>query len=125
MKAKPLALVVMLLAYGPANHLRQGYGAPPKLHAEAEAGHDVPPQTPDAERSMHGGTNNIRYSALTQINRDNVTKLQVAWTYDSNDAFKGSEMQSNPVIVDGMLYVTTPTLKVVAIVAESGHEVWK
>src|SRR5262245_56900751 len=69
----------------------------------------------DVEWPMHGGTDNIRYSALTQINRDNVTKLQVAWTYDSRDAFKGSEMQSNPVVVDGMLYATTPTLKVVAL----------
>ena len=52
---------------------------------------------------------------LTQINRDNVAKLQVAWTYDSHDAFNGSEMQSNPIVVDGVLYATTPTLKVVAV----------
>ena len=58
----------------------------------------------DAEWPMHGGPENIRYSPLTQINRDNVAKLQVAWTYDSHDAFKGSEMQSNPIVVDGVLY---------------------
>src|SRR5258706_15564635 len=45
----------------------------------------------DAEWPMHGGPDNIRYSPLAQINRDNVAKLQVAWTYDSHDAFKGSE----------------------------------
>ena len=74
---------------------------------------------------MHGGLNNIRYSSLAQINRDNVTKLQVAWTYDSHDAFKGSEMQSNPVVVGGTLYVTTPTLKVIALDAATGREIWK
>src|SRR5438874_7099658 len=79
----------------------------------------------DVDWPMHGGIDNIRYSSLTQINRSNVSKLQVAWTYDSHDAFKGSEMQSNPVVVDGMLYVTTPTLKVVAIDAATGREIWK
>jgi len=82
-------------------------------------------QPADEGWPMHGGVDNIRYSPLAQITRDNVAKLQVAWTYDSHDAFKGSEMQSNPVVVDGMLYVTTPTLKVSALDAESGREIWK
>ena len=74
---------------------------------------------------INGGVDNIRYSALTNINRDNVSKLQVAWIYDSHDSFKGSEMQSNPVVVDGVLYATTPTLKVIAVDAATGREVWK
>jgi quinoprotein glucose dehydrogenase len=73
---------------------------------------------------MHGGVGNARSSPLNQINRSNVSKLSVAWTFDSHDAFKGSEMQSQPVVVDGLLYVTTPTLKVVALNAETGAEVW-
>jgi len=73
----------------------------------------------------HGGVDNIRYSPLAQINRENVSTLRVAWSYDSHDAFKGSEMQSNPVVVDGVLYATTPTLKVVALDATSGREIWK
>jgi quinoprotein glucose dehydrogenase len=79
----------------------------------------------DAEWPINGGVDNIRYSPLTQINRENVSTLKVAWTYDSHDAFKASEMQSNPVVVDGVLYVTTPTLKVVAVNAATGAEVWK
>jgi quinoprotein glucose dehydrogenase len=74
---------------------------------------------------MHGGENNARYSALKQINRQNVTQLKVAWTYDSHDAFKGSEMQSHAVVVEGVLYATTPTMKVVAVDAATGKEVWK
>jgi quinoprotein glucose dehydrogenase len=74
---------------------------------------------------MHGGRDNARYSSLAQINRKNVGRLKVAWTYDSHDAFKGSEMQSQPVVVDGVLYVTTPTMTVVALDAGSGREIWK
>jgi quinoprotein glucose dehydrogenase len=79
----------------------------------------------DADWPVNGGIDNIRYSPLTQITRDNVSTLRVAWTYDSHDAFRASEMQSNPVVVDGVLYATTPTLKVVAVDAATGREVWK
>src|SRR6516162_2499257 len=79
----------------------------------------------DVNWPVNGGVDNIRYSRLTQINRSNVTKLKVAWMYDSHDAFTGSEMQSNPIVVDGLLYATTPTMKVVAVNAQTGAEVWK
>ena len=83
------------------------------------------PTVQDAGWPVNGGVDNIRYSTLTQINRDNVSNLKVAWTYDSHDAFKGSEMQSNPIVVDGVLYATTPTLKVIAVNAANGREIWK
>jgi quinoprotein glucose dehydrogenase len=83
------------------------------------------PAAPDSEWPVNGGVANIRHSPLTQIDRTNVARLQVAWTYDSGDAFSGSEMQSNPIVVDGRLYVTTPTLKVVALDAATGRELWK
>jgi quinoprotein glucose dehydrogenase len=80
---------------------------------------------PDVDWPVNGGAYNIRYSPLTQVTSANVQKLQVAWSYDSHDAFKDSEMQSNPIIVDGMLYVTTPSMKVVALNAATGQELWK
>src|SRR5436190_980295 len=83
----------------------------------------VSPQ--DVDWPQHGGEGNIRYSPLTQIDKSNVARLKVAWTYESGDHFNGSEMQSNPVVVGGVLYVTTPTLKVVAVDAASGRELWK
>src|SRR6478609_47838 len=82
-------------------------------------------QAPQAEWKQHGGDNNIRYSPLTQVNKSNVAQLQVAWTYESGDHFKGSEMQSNPVVVGGVLYATTPTLKVIALDAATGKQLWK
>jgi len=80
----------------------------------------------DTEWPANGGSPyNIRYSPLTQVTPRNVSQLTVAWTYDSHDSFKDSEMQSNAVVVDGMLYATTPTLQVVALDARTGREVWK
>src|SRR5689334_10921220 len=73
---------------------------------------------------VNGGPGNIRYSKLTQINPENVARLRVAWSYDSKDAFTGSEMQANPIVVDGVLYATTPKLRVVALNAGTGRELW-
>ncbi|MGE0812857.1 MAG: pyrroloquinoline quinone-dependent dehydrogenase [Vicinamibacterales bacterium] len=85
----------------------------------------TPPPPAQADWPINGGPGNARYSALTQITKDNVRQLQVAWTYESGDHFTASEMQSNPVVVDGLLYVTTPTMQVVALDAATGREAWK
>ncbi len=75
--------------------------------------------------STYGGSpENTHYSALSQINRGNVSQLRVAWTFDSKDAFSGSEMECNPIIVDGVLYATTPKLRVVALNAATGTVKW-
>lgn len=69
-----------------------------------------------------GGT---RYSPLKQINRDNAKDLQIAWTYHGEGVSAGSTIECTPVIVDGVMYVTTPDLKVVALDAATGREIWK
>src|SRR5437016_14606291 len=71
-----------------------------------------------------GGLDNIHYSSLRQINRDNVRRLQVAWSYDSADAFPSSEMECNPIVVDGILYATTPKLRLIALDAATGKLRW-
>lgn len=71
-----------------------------------------------------GGPDSIRYSTLDQINRDNVARLRVAWTYDTGDAFPDSEMESNPIIVNGLLYATTPKLRLIALDAATGKLRW-
>jgi len=73
---------------------------------------------------VYGGQDNIRYSALKQINRSNVSRLKVAWTYDTGDAEKGTEMQCNPIVVDGILYATSPKGRVIALDAATGKLVW-
>src|SRR6201996_3783293 len=72
-----------------------------------------------------GGTGNTHYSSLDQINRDNVHNLQVAWTFDSGDQHPKSEMECNPIVVDGVLYATTPNGNVVALDAATGSLRWK
>src|SRR3982751_4756555 len=71
-----------------------------------------------------GGPEQTRYSPLTQITRANVKSLQVAWTYDTKDAFDGSEMQCQPVVAHGVLYATSPKLRVFALNAATGAELW-
>jgi hypothetical protein len=71
-----------------------------------------------------GGPEQIRYSPLTQITPANVASLKVAWTYDTKDAFEGSEMQCQPVVAHGVLYATSPKLRVFALDAATGAEKW-
>src|SRR5439155_45147 len=65
-----------------------------------------------------------RYSVLDQINRDNVGKLKLAWTYHSGDAGTGTTIECTPVVVDGAMYVTTVKTKVVALDAATGEQRW-
>jgi quinoprotein glucose dehydrogenase len=67
----------------------------------------------------------MRYSTLDQINRENVTKLQVAWTYKTGDAGEGTTIECTPLVVDGVMYITTVRTKVVALDAITGNEIWK
>src|ERR671924_1387742 len=71
-----------------------------------------------------GGPDQTRYSPLTEITRANVATLKVAWTYDTRDAFEGSEMQCQPVVAHGVLYATSPKLRVFALNAATGTEIW-
>ena len=81
-------------------------------------------QAAEVDWPVNGGPDNIRYTTLAQITPANVASLQLAWTYDAHDAFKDSEMQSNPIVVDGLLYATTPKMRVIALDAATGREVW-
>jgi len=84
--------------------------------------------TPADDWSVTGGEpGNSRYSPLDHINRDNVAQLRVAWTYRTGDlpANGTGEIQATPIVVDGVLYTTTPTLAVVALRADSGTLLWR
>src|SRR5262245_57215774 len=68
-----------------------------------------------------------RFSALDQINRGNVSKLRIAWTFRAGD--KGDRgrttIECTPVVVDGVMYVTSPALKTIALDAATGTEIWR
>lgn len=72
----------------------------------------------------HGSDEKTHYTTLDQISPANVAQLQVAWTYDTKDAFEGSEMQSNPVVIDGVLYAMSPKQRAFALDAATGQELW-
>jgi quinoprotein glucose dehydrogenase len=76
-------------------------------------------------RVYNGGPDSIHYSSLTQINRSNVKQLQVAWTFDAADASPGSEMECNPIVVNGVFYATTARANVIALDAASGKLRWR
>src|SRR5947207_12170106 len=68
----------------------------------------------------------MKYSTLKQINASNVTKLVRAWTWGSGDkggGFRGWEV--TPIVIDGVMYFSTPGAKVVALDAATGKELWK
>jgi quinoprotein glucose dehydrogenase len=66
------------------------------------------------------------YSTLKQIDSANVAQLEVAWTWHAGDArADSSQIQCNPLVIDGVLYATTPGLKLVALDAATGHELWR
>ncbi len=69
----------------------------------------------------------MRYSSLKQINRDNVKNLKPTWTYRTGDAGPGNKttIQCTPVIVNGVMYITTAKAKVAALEAATGREIWK
>ncbi|WP_138476450.1 outer membrane protein assembly factor BamB family protein [Dyadobacter bucti] len=67
------------------------------------------------------------YSKLDQINTSNVAQLQPAWTFAINDmkaGSRGGSSESNPIIVDGVMYTTSAKHWVYAVDAETGKQIW-
>ncbi len=94
-------------------------------HTVATQATSVPPQPANSSEwpAYGGGADAIRYSSLTQIDRSNVSQLQVAWTYDSGEGPGGTQTQ--PLVAGGVLYAVTPTHKVVALDAATGKQNWR
>lgn len=75
-------------------------------------------------RVYRGDPGGTQYSPLALIHAANVHTLQPAWVYHTGDASQRSTMHVNPIVVDGVMYVTTPSLKAVALDAATGRELW-
>ncbi len=72
-----------------------------------------------------------RYSPLTQVNRDNVQDLEIAWEYHTGDVSDGegdipstSAFEATPIVVDDMMYLCSPFNRVIALNPETGVEKW-
>src|SRR5437016_836909 len=72
----------------------------------------------------------MRFSPLTQVNRDNISRLQIAWVFHTGDTsdgkgrFKRSGFETTPILVDETLYLTTPFNRVIALDPEKGIQRW-
>jgi glucose dehydrogenase len=69
-----------------------------------------------------GGAESSQYSALTQITKDNVNQLEVAWTYLAGD---GQPPQFNPIVANGMMYVLRADGRLAALDPATGREIWQ
>src|SRR5580700_11014973 len=68
-----------------------------------------------------GASDSSQYSALDQINRSNVAKLELAWTYQTGD---NNKYFFNPLVVDNIAYVLAKNNSIVALDASTGKEIW-
>jgi quinoprotein glucose dehydrogenase len=88
-----------------------------------------PPSQKEDWPAYGGNKAGNRYSPLTQINTGNVALLQPAWSYDTGEnkdpAAKGIDLQCQPIVINGILYGTTPKMKLFALQAATGKQIWK
>ena len=72
----------------------------------------------------------MKYSPLDQINKSNVRQLELAWEYDTGDSSDGtkypysSAFEATPLVIDGVMYLTTPFHRLLALDAETGKLLW-
>jgi quinoprotein glucose dehydrogenase len=84
-----------------------------------------PSELPSLDWPVYRGTSGgTQYVPVAQINAANVHTLRPAWTYRTGDSSERSNMHVNPIVVNGRMYLTTPTLRAVALDAATGREIW-
>lgn len=82
----------------------------------------APGQQNHATWSDYGGApDSAQYSSLKQIDRSNVSKLEVAWRYPTGD---GGKYFFSPLVAHGLIYVMAKNKSIVALDAASGKQVW-
>lgn len=96
---------------------------PAALPEELTPATAVDPKNFERWTRSQGDNGARRYSALTQITKENVRDLEVAWTFRSGDG--AANIQCTPIVVDGVLFAPTPGRSIVAIDAATGVERWR
>src|SRR4051794_13177208 len=91
-----------------------------------------PAQSRGSEWRYYGGDQSgTRYSPLSQIDRSNVNQLERAWVYHTGEldlglrtaAFQAS-FSTTPLVVNGVMFLSTPSSRVIALDAQTGRELW-
>ena len=71
-----------------------------------------------------GDPQGTQFAQLAQIHAANVHRLVPAWEYHTGDGKSGATMHVNPIVVDGLMYITTGAMRAVALDAATGRQVW-
>lgn len=82
---------------------------------------------PDREWRHYGGTAGAsRYSPVDRVNRSNVSRLKPVWVHRTGDAMQRPQttIECTPIVVDGVVYITTARVKVQALNAATGEPLW-
>lgn len=119
-----MAMIVSLYSAQPGVRLGPDAEQLPRLPATADAAaHGWPTYGGQA-----GGT---KYSALSQINRNNVDRLKVAWIFHTGDVRQRSPdshpttSEMTPILANGKLYTCTPLNSVIALDPGTGKQIWR
>lgn len=74
---------------------------------------------------VYGGSNEkTHYIENSDINPSNLNRLKKVWEYNTGDATKGTQIQTNPLILDSIVYGISPQLKLFALSIKSGQALW-
>ncbi|HMA01049.1 MAG TPA: hypothetical protein VKP02_01685, partial [Gemmatimonadaceae bacterium] len=87
---------------------------------------------PPADWPVNGAEGGTHYSSLDEISRANVDSLQVAWVFRTGDVSDGvaessgpaTAFEATPLMLDGTLYIATPSARVIALDPERGTPRW-
>src|SRR3981189_3027377 len=122
MKIRMIVLVPLCLAVAMGVALHSSAGSPAKLGDVTEA--RVTADASDGNNWLLNGRtfDEQHFSPLKQINDKNVASLGLAWSLDIDSAMG---IVAEPIVVDGVIYVSAPQSKVYAVDAASGKLLWK
>jgi len=109
-KSTHVGLLVLLLLWASSCDVGQ---SPPRAR-KSSTDVDWPAYGGDAQQS--------RYSSLSKIDTHNVTQLSVAWSFDTKQS---GGLETQPIVIDGVLYANTPSHQAIALDAATGQLQWK
>lgn len=110
--AAPVSALALLLSIGVSFPRREGASAAPAAEW----------------RSWGGDPGGTRFSSLADINRSNVARLRRLWTYHTGERQEGTRpvaLECTPLVVGGVLYLSMPSNRIVALNEETGAEIWR